>query len=56
LAIGDARSSVEERYPTHGAYLSAVARAANDLHHQRLLLGEDVNRIVEAAAGTGVGR
>jgi len=33
-----------------------VARAANSLHQQRLLLGEDVNRIVEAAAGTGVGR
>ena len=56
LATGDARSAIEERYPTHGAYVSAVARAANGLHQQRLLLGEDVNRIVEAAAGSGVGR
>jgi Alpha/beta hydrolase domain len=50
LAVGDTRLSIEERYPNHGAYVSAVAQAANNLHQQRLLLGEDVERIVQAAA------
>ena len=56
LAIGDTRLSVQERYPNHGAYVSAVALAANNLHQQRLLLGEDVERIVEAAGESAVGK
>jgi len=56
LTIGDPRLSIEERYPNHGAYVSAVARAANELHRQRFLLGEDVERIVQAAAETAVGK
>ena len=56
LAVGDTRLSIEERYRNHGAYVSAVARAANNLHQQRLLLGEDVERIVEAAGGSAVGK
>jgi hypothetical protein len=56
LAAGDPRRSIEERYPTHGAYVSAVARAANDLHQQRLLLGEDVDRIIQAAGESTVGK
>jgi Alpha/beta hydrolase domain len=54
LAVGDTRLSIEERYPNHGAYVSAVAQAANNLHQQRLLLGEDVERIVQAAAESAV--
>jgi hypothetical protein len=50
LGAGDTRLSLEERYPNHGAYVSAVAQTANNLHQQRLLLGEDVERIVQAAA------
>jgi len=56
LAVGDPRLSIEERYPNHGAYVNAVAQAANNLHQQRLLLGEDVERIVEAAAESAVGK
>lgn len=56
LAIGDTRLSIEERYPRHGAYVSAVALAANNLQQERLLLGEDVERIVEAAGESAVGK
>jgi hypothetical protein len=56
LAMGDTRPSVEERYPNHGAYVRAVARAANSLHRERLLLGEDVERIVQAAAESAIGK
>jgi Alpha/beta hydrolase domain len=54
LAVGDTRLSIEERYPNHGRYVSAVAQAANNLQRQRLLLGEDVERIVEAAGASAV--
>lgn len=56
LGVGDPRLSIEERYPNHGAYVGAVARAANRLHQDRLLLGEDVERIVQAAAESGIGK
>ena len=56
LAMGDTRLSIQERYPSHGAYVSAVAQAANNLRQQRLLLGEDVERIVEAAGESAVGK
>jgi Alpha/beta hydrolase domain len=49
-------SSIEERYPNHGAYVSAVAQAANKLQQQRLLPGEDVERIVQTAAEATVGK
>jgi hypothetical protein len=54
LAAGDPRPSIEERYRNHGAYVSAVARAAARLLQQGLLLEEDKERIVEAAAEQGV--
>src|SRR5206468_4344129 len=38
LASGDPRPSIEERYPDHAAYVSAVAAAAQELRRQRLLL------------------
>jgi len=56
LAAGDPRPSIEERYPNHGAYVSAVARAANGLHRQRFLLDEDVERIIDAAAESSIGK
>ena len=56
LAMGDTRLSIQERYPSHGAYVSAVAQAANNLRQQRLLLDEDVERIVEAAGESAVGK
>jgi Alpha/beta hydrolase domain len=55
-AAGDPRLSIEERYPSHGTYVSAVARAANDLHRQRFLLDEDVEQIIDAAAESSIGR
>jgi hypothetical protein len=53
---GDPRPSIEERYPNHGAYVSKVARAANDLVRQRYLLSEDALRSIEAAAASDVGK
>jgi hypothetical protein len=53
---GDPRPSIEERYRNHGSYVSAVAQAANVLHRQRLVLAEDVERIVKAAAEASIGK
>ena len=55
LASGDPRPSLEERYPVPGAYVQAVSAAARDLARERLLLDEDVERIV-ADAETAAGR
>ena len=49
LATGDPRPSLEERYPSHDAYVQAVAKAARDLRDARLLLDEDVERYIDAA-------
>jgi hypothetical protein len=49
LASGDPRLSLEERYPTAADYLGKIARAAEQLRYMRLLLSEDVERIVAAA-------
>jgi hypothetical protein len=56
MASGDPRLSIEERYPNHGKYVSAVAHAANSLHKDRFLLDEDVQRYVEAAAESDIGK
>ena len=53
LAAGDPRPSLEERYKNHGAYVSAVARAAAGLVQARFLLDEDADRIVGVAAQQG---
>jgi hypothetical protein len=50
LAANDPRPSLEERYPTNDHYLNLISRAASKLQEDRLLLGEDVERIVKAAA------
>jgi hypothetical protein len=56
LARGDPRPSIQERYPTHEAYVSAVTRAADELHQQRLLLDQDVERSIKAAEAGAIGR
>jgi hypothetical protein len=56
LAAGDPRLSIEERYRNHGTYVSQVARAASRLHQDRLLLDEDVERYVDAAAESSIGK
>jgi hypothetical protein len=55
-ASGDPRLSLEERYPTHEAYVSAVRRAAEQLVTERLLLRADADEIVRQAEGSAVGR
>jgi hypothetical protein len=56
LAVGDPRLSLQERYPNHGAYVSKVARAANDLVRQRYLLAEDALRFIQQAAQSDIGK
>ena len=53
---GDPRLSMEERYPTHDGYVSAVALAANRLVQERLLLQQDADAIVARAEGSTVGK
>ena len=50
LGSDDPRPSLQERYPANEDYLKAIARAAQALHSKRLLLAEDVDRIVKAAS------
>jgi hypothetical protein len=52
LASGDPRPSLEERYPTKDDYVGKIARAAEELRNLRLLLSEDVERIVSAAVAS----
>ncbi|MBI4468236.1 MAG: hypothetical protein HY650_02830 [Acidobacteria bacterium] len=54
-AAGDPRLSIEERYPTHQAYVEAVTQAANLLKAQRLLIEEDVQRYISAAMASPIG-
>ena len=54
LDTGDARLSIEERYPTKEAYVEAVTSAAAALLAQRTLLKEDADRLIEQARGEGV--
>ena len=55
-ASGDPRLSIEERYPTHEAYVSAVANASEALVRERLLLQQDAKEIVERAEASSVAR
>jgi hypothetical protein len=54
LASGDPRPSLEERYGSAQGYVDAVAAAAQALEAERLLLPEDRERIIAAAAARGV--
>jgi hypothetical protein len=54
LAAGDPRPSLEERYADHGAYVSAVTRAAQALRAERFLLDEDVAAATAAAQAASV--
>jgi hypothetical protein len=55
LSKDDPRLSLEERYPSHEHYVKAVARAAAALQKERLLMAEDVERYIAAAAAAPVG-
>ena len=55
-AAGDPRASLEERYPSHEEYVSAVSQAAEALVRDRLLLPRDAKEIVDLARGSEIGR
>jgi hypothetical protein len=48
-AKGDPRPSIEERYPSHEAYVKAVQGAVEGLVKERLMLEQDAERYIEAA-------
>ena len=56
LAAGDPRLSIEERYLTHWRYVKEVTHAARRLGRERLLLDEDVQRYIEQAKASGIGK
>ena len=56
LRLGDPQLSVEERYESNESYVRAITDAARDLQVQRLLLPEDVERIIEEAEARRVDR
>lgn len=51
INTGDPRKSIAERYPDVAAYQRAIGEAARRLVAERLMLEEDVERVVAAAAG-----
>jgi hypothetical protein len=54
IASGDPRLSLEERYGTHDAYVTAVKAAANRAVADRFLLREDADRLIAQAAASDV--
>lgn len=54
IAAGDPRPSLQELYGSHGGYVQAVARAANRLERQGLMLREDVERTIAEAEASSV--
>lgn len=52
LAAHDPRLSLEERYRSQDDYISKIAEAAGELRNMRLLLTEDFERMVNAAAAS----
>jgi hypothetical protein len=56
MATSDSRLSLEERYPSHDAYVNAVSAAANALARDRLLLPEDVEAYVKKAQDSPIGK
>jgi hypothetical protein len=54
IASGDPRSSLEERYVTHDAYVVRVREAARRMVEQRFVLQEDADRIVRETEDSAV--
>jgi hypothetical protein len=46
---GDPRLSIEERYPSHAAYIAAVTRVCEERMREGLMLQEDADRFIAAA-------
>ena len=53
-ANNDPRSSLEELYGDHAGYVAKVTEAANKLQQERLLLPEDVERIIAEAKASDI--
>jgi hypothetical protein len=53
-AAGDARKSLEERYPSKDAYVAQFKKAAESLVKQRYLLPEDAATLIKQAEENGV--
>jgi hypothetical protein len=47
--IGDPRLSIEERYPTHEAYVGIVKRAVDELIQEGFMLPDDGEAYIAAA-------
>ena len=54
LAAGDARLSLEERYPGKDAYVAAIRQAADALVGKRYLLPDDAAQLVAQAEREGI--
>lgn len=52
MQSGDARPSIEERYPNRQAYLDQVAREAQVLVRERFMLADDVPGVLRLAEAT----
>ena len=48
-AKGDPRPSIEERYPSHEAYIAAVTRVCEERLSEDLMLQEDADRFIASA-------
>ncbi len=53
ISTGDPRPAILERYPDQAAYVRAIGLAARELAAAGLMLDEDVERCIAAAAGWG---
>jgi hypothetical protein len=51
---GDARLSIEERYPSRETYVAAIRKAGDDLVSKRYLLAEDAARLLAEAERDGI--
>jgi hypothetical protein len=54
IAAGDPRPSLEERYPTHEAYVQKVRAAAKKLVADRFLLPQDADLIISQAEAAAI--
>jgi hypothetical protein len=54
LAAGDARLSIEERYPSKESYVAAFKKAADGLLAARYLLPDDAKLLIERAQKEGI--
>ena len=56
MQTGDPRLSIEERYGSAAGYVAAMRAACEALVAERLMLAEDVERVIAAAADWGAPR